>query len=68
MKYLTLLLAALSTSASAATLGLWDQSPLTVPGTGEPVPGSNPLKYCGATNDDILTIDYVDINPNPPLP
>jgi len=68
MKYLTLLIAALSTSASAATLGSWGQSPLALPTPGKPVPGSSPLKYCGPTDDDILTIDYVDISPNPPVP
>lgn len=69
MKYLTVLLAALATSASAATIGnFWDQSPLGVPPTGEPVPGQSPLKYCGPTDDDLLKIDYVDITPNPPTP
>ena len=34
------------------------------------VPGDNPLTYCrdADRNDDILTIDYVDLNPNPPVP
>ncbi|KAI9732661.1 MAG: Phosphatidylglycerol/phosphatidylinositol transfer protein [Cirrosporium novae-zelandiae] len=30
------------------------------------VPGNNPLLYCQKSTDDILEIDYVDLNPNPP--
>ncbi len=31
------------------------------------VPGDNPLEYCQAdTTKDILTIDYVNLKPNPP--
>ncbi|KAI5291457.1 Phosphatidylglycerol/phosphatidylinositol transfer protein [Ascosphaera aggregata] len=30
------------------------------------VPGNNPLTYCSAPKDDILSIDKVDIFPNPP--
>lgn len=31
------------------------------------VPGDNPLQYCqAATTKDILTIDYVNLKPNPP--
>lgn len=69
MKYFTFLLAALFTSASAATIGnLWGQSPLGAPETGSPVPGDNPLKYCGSTDDNIVKIERVDISPNPPTP
>ncbi|KAF8416173.1 phosphatidylglycerol/phosphatidylinositol transfer protein [Tirmania nivea] len=69
MKYLTVLLAALSTTASAATIGqFWDQSPLGVSGTGSRVPGQSPLMFCGPTDKDILEIKYVDISPNPPKP
>jgi len=67
MKYFTLLLAALSTTASSAAISqFWGQSPLGLPGTGNPVPGQSPLKYCGPTDDDLLKIKYVDISPNPP--
>jgi len=30
------------------------------------VPGDNPLVFCQDTSDYILTIDYVDLSPNPP--
>ena len=32
------------------------------------VPGDNPLTYCQDPKDNILTIDYVDLSPNPPKP
>jgi len=31
-----------------------------------PVPGENPLLYCANPSDYILSIDHVDLNPNPP--
>ncbi len=31
------------------------------------VPGDNPLTYCAASHaDDILILEYVDLDPNPP--
>lgn len=31
------------------------------------IPGDNPLKYCDADRgDDIITIEKVDLSPNPP--
>jgi hypothetical protein len=30
------------------------------------VPGDSPLKYCKDPADDILVIDHVDLDPNPP--
>ncbi|KAF2278600.1 uncharacterized protein EI97DRAFT_372478 [Westerdykella ornata] len=32
------------------------------------VPGDNPLHFCGDPKDDILTIERVDLSPNPPQP
>lgn len=32
------------------------------------VPGENPLYYCSDPADNILTIDKVDLDPNPPKP
>ena len=32
------------------------------------VPGDNPLNFCGKSDDFILTINNVDLEPNPPLP
>ncbi|KAF2805497.1 uncharacterized protein BDZ99DRAFT_466488 [Mytilinidion resinicola] len=31
-----------------------------------PVPGDNPLYFCSDPADDVLTIENVDLNPNPP--
>jgi hypothetical protein len=30
------------------------------------VPGDNPLQFCSDPSDDILKIEYVDLDPNPP--
>jgi len=32
------------------------------------VPGKNPLNFCADPKDYILTIDHVDLSPNPPVP
>lgn len=32
------------------------------------VPGDNPLEFCQAENTYTLTINKVDLTPNPPLP
>ena len=32
------------------------------------VPGDNSLTYCQDPKDNILTIEYVDLSPNPPKP
>lgn len=32
------------------------------------VPGKNPLNFCADPKDYILTVDYVDLSPNPPVP
>jgi len=32
------------------------------------VPGENPLEYCATTKDYILSIDYLHLDPNPPVP
>lgn len=56
---------------SAATLSpsfFSSQSPIKPDGNGPPVNGDNPLTYCTDPSNDILTIDSVDLNPNPPLP
>lgn len=32
------------------------------------VPGDNPLNFCADPKDDILEIENVDLDPNPPSP
>jgi len=69
----SLLLAASATSALATPL--WLDS-LAGPSSGasqaaladepQPIPGDNPLFYCGSPAAYLLDIDYVDLSPNPP--
>ena len=33
-----------------------------------PVPGKNPLLFCTDPSNDILTVEDVELAPNPPLP
>jgi hypothetical protein len=67
MKLSALVVALFSTSISAAAFG-WNS------GNGQVhlkeefvVPGANPLLFCEDPKDNILTIDKVDLDPNPPL-
>jgi hypothetical protein len=67
MKLSSLLTVLFSTSISAAAFG-WnsgnDQVHLKEEFT---VPGANPLLFCEDPANNILTIDKVDLDPNPPL-
>jgi hypothetical protein len=73
MKTTSLLLSLLYATAVSANIGFG----LSVGGnTQEPtpstddddlkVPGQNPLFYCAKPEGDILTIEEVDLDPNPP--
>jgi len=63
----TLLLAASATLATAG-LGFFDNSQTSLGNpVGASIPGENPLIYCEATDDYILDIDYINIQPNPPV-
>ncbi|EEP77599.1 phosphatidylglycerol/phosphatidylinositol transfer protein [Uncinocarpus reesii 1704] len=59
----------LSPAALAApSLSPWkDQSPIQI-NEDLSVPGDNPLNFCTPPKNDILTIERVDLFPNPPLP
>lgn len=61
---LPLLLSSLATSTSLSFFGS-DQQVLD---EDLKVPGDNPLEFCGKSDDFTLTIDSVDLKPNPPLP
>ncbi|KIX02444.1 uncharacterized protein Z518_08385 [Rhinocladiella mackenziei CBS 650.93] len=68
MKVPTLLLSLLTaTAVSSRSLFGANQNTL-VDEPKYPVPGKNPLNFCADPSDYILTIDYVDLEPNPPLP
>jgi len=63
MRSVLLLLSSLAVAAAAVGQS---QKPLH---TFDSVPGKNPVEYCEghpAKTADILTIDYVDLTPNPP--
>jgi len=57
-----LLLTGIATAASLSRFGN-DQVALT---DDLKIPGDNPLAYCAAPDDYLLTIDHVDLSPNPP--
>ena len=44
------------------------QAALEAPKADLSVPGKNPLNFCADPSDYILTIDTVDLSPNPPVP
>lgn len=60
--------AALSAAGIASALPGWLNNQVNVYDDDKPtVPGENPLTYCNADrNDDIITIDHVNLSPNPP--
>ena len=55
--------------ASVAASPSWGQTQVKM-SEAKKVPGNNPLYFCdGANTDDfILDIEKVDLDPNPPLP
>jgi len=61
----TLLPLLCSTLVASESLSLFgDQAPIG--GDDLKVPGKNPLSFCADPSDYILSIDYVDLDPNPP--
>lgn len=53
---------------AAPAYGQYDaQTPIDVSGAVS-VPGENPLTFCDDPGKDILTIERVDLTPNPPVP
>ncbi|PWW75996.1 ml domain-containing protein [Tuber magnatum] len=71
MKLSTLPLVSLL-AASVSAGSLFQQlagSQISPAGEPKPIPGENPLRYCNEDHsDDILTIEKVDLIPNPPIP
>ena len=62
-----LLVVSLATSTVAA---IFDSSTGLSPSSDETfkVPGDNPLEHCQDPKHDILDLESVDLDPNPPLP
>jgi hypothetical protein len=58
-------------AASATASNLFQQlagGSFSVKSSGPKVPGDSPLEHCGDTSNDVLTIDKVNLIPNPPVP
>lgn len=62
------LIATFSATASAGTLWGSKQSTFGNPPPGPAVPGKSPLLYCSPPELNILEIEKIDLDPNPPLP
>lgn len=54
---------------SASALAIWnDKQSLLLDDADKKIPGVSPLEHCSADfAGDILTLDHVNLNPNPPL-
>ena len=66
MKYLVFLLAAIASVQAGSWFG---SSPDIAPFEDKlDVPGDNPLQHCQDPEDDILDLEEVDLDPNPPQP
>jgi len=64
MKVLALLLAASASVQAGLMFGSNDE--VTLFDDDLDIPGDNPLKHCKEPKDDILTLENVDLAPNPP--
>lgn len=69
MRFLTLLATALFAATASARSSLFSKDIAVAPFSDElKVPGKNPLQHCQEPKDDILQLESVDLDPNPPLP
>lgn len=69
MKYLTVIATALLAATASARSSLFGSSIEVAPWNESlNVPGENPLQHCQDPKDDILDLESVDLDPNPPLP
>ena len=69
MKLLTLFATALLAATASARSSLLRSSIDVAPyDDALKVPGENPLQHCQDPKDDILELESVDLDPNPPLP
>jgi hypothetical protein len=66
MKPTALLLAAISVASVSATPS-WVPGQVTIQEDFK-VPGDNPLYFCEDPKDNLLEIEKVDLDPNPPVP
>jgi len=68
MKLLGLVLSLLTATAVSSRSLFGGSQDALVDEPKHTVPGKNPLDFCADPKDYILSIDYVDLSPNPPLP
>jgi hypothetical protein len=69
MKVLTLITSTLIATTVSARSSLFGSSIDVAPfDEALKVPGDNPLQHCQDPKDDILELESVDLDPNPPLP
>lgn len=66
MKLSAVLLAA-TTVATVSAKPSWTPGQITVKEEFK-VPGNNPLNFCADPKDNLLEIENVDLDPNPPQP
>ncbi|MCJ1470804.1 Phosphatidylglycerol/phosphatidylinositol transfer protein [Pseudocyphellaria aurata] len=67
MKFTVALLPLLFASVTTS-ISLFSGSQMILADDGHDVPGKNPLRFCQNEDKYSLTINYVDLSPNPPLP
>lgn len=68
MKFIHIIAAALLATSASARSSIFAASPDIGPNVDGflSVPGDNPLQHCQDPKDDILTLESVDLDPNPP--
>jgi hypothetical protein len=69
MKITTILPILAATLATSSILpGFASKSQAIISSSELSVPGKNPLNFCADPTNYVLTIDHVDLSPNPPVP
>jgi hypothetical protein len=69
MRLLTYLATAILATTAAARSSIFGKGIDVAPFSEElKVPGENPLQHCQDPKDDILELESVDLDPNPPVP
>ncbi|OJD22048.1 hypothetical protein ACJ73_06610 [Blastomyces percursus] len=66
--FFVLLWSSLAVGAPSLSWLADNQVPISVADNELSVPGDNPLNFCFPPETDILTIESVDLSPNPPVP
>ncbi|KAL8850861.1 MAG: hypothetical protein Q9221_004174 [Calogaya cf. arnoldii] len=66
MKFLLTFASLFLSSLAVAKSSLFATDQQTLDYRAYPVPGQNPMEFCGDETTDSLTIDNVDFEPNPP--